>query len=363
MRPAGHHLEMSNLSEQALLRDLAFVLQGTEGTLIKMNPRTGTFMLLPNGGGTSSSTAIRVLVDKIAECGTLCFRIRERISPRTPSTGTIKRSFHTAIEAEIREYLKVVACFEAAIANNESGMMTLRKALAWFQGGPFQKLNFIDNLLRETDKLHGGALITFVHKNLQHGSLEISQMVSRLVEEMINPFFMMLAEFVQYGSLQDPYNEFFIVEHSSKIKQDGEAGGGDIRTDESWISSFSIDNDRLPAVITFNLAGKALLAGKTRSFLAKVMSSGTGSDSMMMEVDQNFHQSKIDANSIVPLIKREHQLACQQLSKLLSEKFSIKLHLGAIRDFIHFGRGDFASALIENLRFESFKFTPPLIII
>ena len=63
---------------------------------------------------------------------------------------------------------------------------------------------------------------------------------------------------------------------------------------------------------------------------------------------------------IVRLIGREHRLACQTLWRTLNEKFHLRLHLGAIRDFLHFGRGDFAGALMESIAEPLSKAAPGL---
>jgi gamma-tubulin complex component 3 len=304
-----------------LLRDLVFVLQGTEGTLIQMNERSMSLCVIPT---IKISQSVREVVDALAECGTLCYKIRKTISFIPASNGgSIRQSLYRAIEIELREYLKIVACFEATIANNTDGnTMTLRKALAWFNESKI-KLKFLNALLQECQNLHGGQIITAVHKYLSHGHLDISSMASLLVDEVLRPFYSTLVEFVRHGNLQDPHNEFFIQKNQST----------------GWLDGYNLDLERLPTVIPEDMAAKVLLAGKTRSFLASFADS--------MDIEDVFDDVISQTGDIISLIKKEHQLACQQLSHLLTEKYSMRSHLRAVRDFIYFGRGDFASALIE----------------
>ncbi|PJF18130.1 Spindle pole body component [Paramicrosporidium saccamoebae] len=316
-----------------LLRDLVFALQGMDGSLIRMDERTMKMSLTSN---VKVSESVRQLVDKIAECGTLCYRIRKSITYFAKTTGTVRQSLFRAVETVLREYLKTVACFEATVASatgsTEGSTMTLRKTLAWFSETQ-TRMHFLDSLLRECQDLHGGPLITAVHKYLSHGNADISSIASVLAGEALRPFYATLIEFVRYGNLQDPHHEFFVQQNRTPS--------------ESWATSHTIVLDRLPTVISPNLAAKALLAGKTRSFLAAF----ADADAMDLEVETGGEMGLENAvgqtEDIVALIKKEHQLACQQLSHLLTEKYSMRSHLRAVRDFIYFGRGDFASALIE----------------
>lgn len=315
------------MPEQVFLRDLVFVLQGVDGNIIRMNERAGAFQLLPN---VQTTQPVRQLVNKLAESGSFCHRIRRILSQ--PANGTVRQSINHAIEVELREYLKIVACFEATIASGE--LMTLRKALVWFNAAQLDKLRFIDTLLQDTDGLRGGALITEVSKYLGHGHPDVASTARLLTDEMLRPFYATLAEFVRHGSLQDPHGEFFITQAPKEAD----------KTHESWMGRFLLDAERLPSVISSSLASKALLAGKTRAFLASISS--------LMDVDEDSTTLEQDApNNIAALIKREHELACRQLSQLLTEKYSLCGHLRAVCDFIHFGRGDFATSLIEHLRY------------
>lgn len=317
------------VSEQALLHDLTFALQGVEGSLIRFNEQTAAMAIALTN---KIPEPVRQLVNKIAECGTFCYHIRRAMSHHHPGgMGVIKQSLLRAAEVELREYLKVVACFEETVGVNgkEGHMMTLRKALLWFSEY-IPRLSFLHTILIESRDLSGGAIITAIHRYLSHGHPQVSEMASRLLNEVLHPFFGTLIEFVRYGNLQDPFNEFFIRKHP-----DGESSSS-----EKWTTTWTIQDALLPAVITRKFAEKVMLTGKTRSFLSTLGSS--------MEVEEQF-DDLINSRpaDVIALVERECQLACQQISQLLVEKYALRTHLKAIRDFMHFGRGDFACALIE----------------
>lgn len=336
---------LAAVPEQVLLRDLVFVLQGIEGTLVRLCGKTGNFVLQ-----APAPAPVRLLVDRIAECGTVYYQIK-RATSSIPNAGAFRQSLLLGIAAELREYLRLVACFEASVASGDSHVMSLRKASVWFDASR-TLLDFLYTLIRETSDHHGGPLVSIVSRYQSHGEPAIAAAATRLLLEILQPFCSMLTQFVRNGTLQDRHKEFFIVQSPSP---------NGTKSHESWTSKFSLDARHIPTILPSALAAKVLLAGKTRSFLAS-MQDGDRMDldeeadaEESMSVDEQGKATgwtvSTNLDDIKEMIKREHLLACQSLSHLLSSRYQMMEHLKCIRDFIHFGRGDFAAALMDFIRY------------
>lgn len=322
------------IQEKALLKDLIYVLQGVDGSVMKRDDRNKTFSVV---NAAQASPSNKQLVERIGECGYMCFLIRREISSEIRNRqGSIRQSLNRAIEAELREYLKLVACYEATLTSEEAEGMNLRKAALWFSESE-PKLRLLWLMLQEVQSLNGAMLISIIQKYCSHGDAKLGAVAQRILTELLHPFTMIAVEFVRHGNLCDPYGEFFVKKNDS---DDG--GGGSNSSRNSNSSSYILQEEKIPSILTKALALRALLAGKTRNFLSSITSE--------MDIDQyDIEERPCCVRELVGFIKREHQLACQSLSVMLKEKYSLKHHFITIRDFIYFGRGDFANALVDNL--------------
>lgn len=296
----------------------------------------GRFVLLPT---LNAPVCVRALVERIAECGGLCRRILRLLTHSAGRASAIRQSFNQAMEMEMREYFKLVACFEATLSGDEASSMTMRRALVWFSEHQ-PHLAFLEALLREAQAVSGPELISLLHQYRTHGFPEIAAACERLLAESLRPFCAMVGEFVRFGNLLDPHDEFFItLKHRSAT--------ADSPDPVSAMDRFVLDQRRIPRLIPLEVAQQALLAGKTRAFLASL-----ATDHMEIDNDEAAvaaAEATAGIPAMIELVRSEHQLACRQLAELLHGKYSIRTHLRAIRDFIHFARGDFASALMESL--------------
>lgn len=341
----------TRVPETALLRDLAYVLRGSEGVMIKFSQHSNGFALLPS---VSVSLPTRHMVDRIARVGTGCHSILRLASYNGPSSGTIRQSLNQAILSELRSaYLEAVAQFEETLVGENATTLTLRRTLVWFEGIR-HKIEFILEILKKATDLHGCALISHVHQYHGFGDPDLAGIANRILVLILQPFFATLSHFVFYGTLKDPYHEFFIKENVQTSTE---------QRSVQWSDYYYIDESQLPSVLSLEVAKKALLAGKTRAFIANLhredaSTSSSSGMAMAMDVDVDVDdEAAADQVSLIAneaeatsVVNREYGRACEQLSRLLWEHYRLREHFCAIRNFVHFGRGDFASSLIELIR-------------
>lgn len=350
-------LKRTRLSERQLVLDLLFVLKGVDGKYIKIDQQ-GTFRLSPNYS-REMGPSVSGMVGEIAACGNLFKRIEEG-ARFTEGEGSIRRAFCNSVKKHLRIYLKKIACIEATVLTDGQNL-TLRRLFSWLTNGNEEggivDLLFLTSLVDEARGLRGGPLFSCVHRYRTHGNTLLGQIASNISKEMLRPIHQMLASFVTYGTLCDASGEFFICPPKSS-------------------QTFKLCPEKLPSIISLEQGERVLLAGKTRAFLAS-LATGTKDDRLNSESEflnqkslimgSDFNQTYVnekkhtkgekldlineqrDDEKIAILIEKEHKLACRILRKTLFERLQLRLHLSAIRDYLHFGRGDFAGALIDSI--------------
>lgn len=311
--------------------------------MIKYNQQLQSFALLPS---IQVPLPARHIVDRLAQVGTTCQSILRLASYTTPSAGAIRQSLNKALLNELRtSYLESVARFEEALAGEEAVTLTLRRALVWFEKIK-HKVDFILEILNTAVDLYGGAIISHLYQFHESGDAELAGIAQRVLAEILKPFYVMLDHFVCYGTLKDPYHEFFIRETLQSATEQGLV---------QWSEYYSLDESKLPSVLSLELAKKALLAGKTRAFIANLRREDSSLGSAMeIDLEDDQIQRIASKEDVESLVNREYQNTCEQLSRLLWDHYRLKSHFLAIRHFVHFGRGDFASSLIELIRYVAF---------
>lgn len=328
-------LEWNHIPMIAILRDLVFVLRGIDGQLIRKNEKTGKFELSPN---YTMSVSIRSMITKVGETGVSLQNIQRIMANFKPKDGYIRQSLYWALNEELNRYFAAVAELERRISVfDERAPITLGVIDTTFFDHKFE-LAFMEFVLNQSLGLQGGPLLTCLFEFTFNGNPTFAAISTRLFNNMLAPFKAFLGEFVAHGKLNDPNQEFFIEEkHWSQDQRP--------QSHEIWTRRFTINTAKIPAFISSDIAETILLAGKTRAFLNSI------SDSMEIDQGKQSDISQIDVasdNDLADYIEKENSLVCKQLTNLLLDKYQIIHHLLAIKNFIHFGRGDFASSLMES---------------
>lgn len=372
-----------------LLRDLIYVLQGLEGTVMHFSPSTGTY-------GVSDRLAvarpIRSLVERLGAIGADFRFLQGQVSVHRESNGILRQSFCRAIAQELSEYLKLVAFLETAVngtsAEADCESVSLKKTIFWFHEAGLM-LAFLRELVTETAALRGGALLSLLEQFRQHGNVRIRQMVVRVLDQMMLPFGEMLQDWLQEGSLFDPFGEFFIAENGSvgtaRGTSDDHATSSSLDGAEFWHHKFVLRPAELPKFISEALAKRALLAGKTRKFIQAFVRnppthlrySGLGDQTHEARreetkvttlpetpatADQDNSADRPSTDTDGRIVSREtlldrlegdmtaaYHMACRQVRRILLDDCQLLDQLAVIRKYVLFGKGDFSMNLMDLL--------------
>mmetsp|Transcript_3609 Transcript_3609/g.6859 ORF Transcript_3609/g.6859 Transcript_3609/m.6859 type:complete len:718 (-) Transcript_3609:13-2166(-) len=208
------------VSEEVLLREIIFTLQGIDGQHIKFSTEQNGYAIADH---ISVPRPVRTLVRRVCELAWMYRQVNEFVA-RTlaeESVGLIQQSFCGALQAELTDYYRLVAVLESQLAESlcsagEPGnQFTLRRFYVWVED-PLERMKLMAMLCAAVKGLRGGAMASAVAAHLRHGDAMVHSFVRRVMKRLSTPLFAMIQRWVSVGELQDPYSEFFIVQASQQ---------------------------------------------------------------------------------------------------------------------------------------------------
>ena len=90
------------------------------------------------------------------------------------------------------------------------GYLTLRRLVVWL-AEPLVRMRGLAGIADATAHLEGGELVNAVDALAQHGDALVQHFVSRVMEQMCQPLFQMVTDWVFNGRLSNTGNEFFVT--------------------------------------------------------------------------------------------------------------------------------------------------------
>ena len=155
--------------------------------------------------------------------------------------------------------------------------MTLLQLGVWTRQ-PLARLKLLVEIVTRVGEARGGALATCVYSFLSQGDPELASCVSTLLSACCRPLYTMLLRSILAhdwltqiilisdwlirwlldGSLEDPYNEFFIN------------GDPSVQGEALWHQKYTIRVPMIPKFLSLTWAKKILSTGKSINFLHSV---------------------------------------------------------------------------------------------
>ena len=127
--------------------------------------------------------------------------------------------------------------------------MTLRKLALWTIE-PLERLKWLSVLTESVTSLVGGNVISSIYAYKFQGSPATQALVSRVLNQVLQPFLKFVKDWVYLGELKDRIGEFFIQEDI------------DVQDDKLWVNKYRIIGESIPSFIDQNLADKILITVK-----------------------------------------------------------------------------------------------------
>ncbi len=347
--------DYGGVEEDVLVRDLIFVLQGLEGSYLRFSPESGKYYI--SDRLTGIARPISALVERLGAIGSDFRFLQNSIAVHREQAGVLKQSFCRAMAAELAEYLKLVAFLESTLssgANEER--VSLKKVVFWFHEAGLL-LAVLKEVVQAAQSLKGGALLSFLESQRLHGNERVRVVLSRLLEQMLVPFSEMLSGWLQDGTVNDGFGEFFIARASSSASADWESDAASL-----WNRLFALRAAELPAFIPEALGKRALVAGKTRLFIQAYLQNlpdhlrYTGSALTLEDVDMLSSSTGSSSSSSTGFLQamekdmtKAYGVTCKQVKSILIDDCRLIDQLRVIRQYMLLAKGDFSLGLMDLL--------------
>ncbi|KAL1311602.1 hypothetical protein AAFC00_001715 [Neodothiora populina] len=342
---------LSGPSEPQLLRDLPFTLQGlSSNNLLFAGPAS---LKLP----PALPVPILSLLHTLAEPSLLYKSLSSFVE--SSDGGLVAQSLRSAIAAELRAYLGLVATLEGQIRRaltqlagspGSRGLgkagVTLKRCVVWTREATMG-LRLMSMLVEESKGKKGGELISLIHTySSSHGDPFVYTFAERLLLHVTKPFYAMLQHWIYDGELEDPFLEFFVEENHDldELSLDPRRGGG---ATSVWEDKYRLNESMIPSILTPDFAKKIFLIGKSLNFI----SYGCG-DSVWVENHSKDSSQELkygDTTTLESSIDSAYKRTMARLIHLMDTRFKLFEHLTALKKYLLLGQGDFIALLMESL--------------
>ncbi|KAK9457372.1 Spc98 family-domain-containing protein [Dipodascopsis uninucleata] len=324
-------------SEISLLQDLPYTLQGLNSTRLPFSD--STTVSLP---GTLPLPTISIL-HTLVEPAILHKSLRAFIE--SPS-GLIGQAFRRAIETELRGFLALVIRIDEEIrkeveAEKEQpefkqgwsvGGVTLRKCIFWLRE-PTMILRLISDMVERSKDKNGGQILNVLHSYTTHGDPFVSSFANRLMKSVSRPFYEFVQQWIYTGDVRDPYKEFFVRKREEK--------------NVMWDERYILDESQVPAFMSPVIVERIFQTGKSLDFIRSACGEGEWVDKYGTEHFCIFVYG--ESRGMDQAVSVAYNKTVTYLMEILTNKFKLRDHIQALKNYLLLGQGDFVAMLMELL--------------
>ncbi|XP_012945175.1 gamma-tubulin complex component 3 homolog [Aplysia californica] len=335
------------ISEQNLIKDLIFVLQGIDGQWIKVDPFKDMYKVDSEIGVPKGQ---RGELLKLSECGWLYNKIKSYVDHHSTDKafGLVGQSFCAALHQELTEYLRLVAVLEAQLQQDvDPGLgetcsnLTLARLRVWLFD-PLKRLKWLAALVDICKGKKGGALSSTIFSYTHHGDTSVKTLITHVLTYVSQPIYATLLRWMYDGELDDTYHEFFVASDPT------------VKNEQLWHDKYSLRKSMIPSFISMEQASKILLTGKSINFLRQVCEDRTPTKGREVAMGLDLTQavsmfSQDQSGDFQNMLDSVYQVTSQQLLDVLQTKYKFLEHLKAMRRYLLLGQGDFIRHLMDLL--------------
>ena len=214
-----------NVTEKDIVTDLLFVLVGIDGKYIKYNQNEDSYVLIEDIPWEEN---IYDIVYSISEVGWLYYKIKKYISfyKESKMKSLYIQSLIFAIQNELDNYYKLISLFKKINNNDLSSNLNhiplndsieelkkYQKKLNLknlFMGVITykEKLKWLLTCCEAVHILRGSPILSQIYSYMTY--LGNKKYLNIVLNEVSKPFIYFILNWIKYGEIQDPYNEFFV---------------------------------------------------------------------------------------------------------------------------------------------------------
>lgn len=349
--PPEAESEEGKASEVELLRELLYVFQGIQGTILVKDAFSG-FVIARDKQDLYSPSVVHLAL-RLAELGWLYNTISsfcENASAHQ-DLGLVGHSLVSALREELTDYYRLLSLLEDQLkTKGEEGMaMTLHK-LSVYSLEPMARLKILAAIVEKCGKNNqrGGSLLSTVYGFLHHGNKSLANTVHKLLTAMTKPIYATLVRWLLDGTLEDPHGEFFVAS-DPQVKDEARL----------WHDKYSIRRSMIPKFVKLAWVKKILVTGKSINFLRSVCG---GDASPTLGSRENLRRTLLEGdcgpanlfedphdNKLHHAIQQCYTQTSALVLDTLFKKYKLVDHFSAMRKYLLLGQGDLIRYLLELL--------------
>ncbi|KAI0053620.1 gamma-tubulin complex DGRIP91/SPC98 component [Auriscalpium vulgare] len=387
-----------HLSEEVLIRDTLYLLQGISGKHIRFSAadHDGVAMKLvfSEDAGHLIPAPTKELIHRLSEVGHLYTLVDHFVRDRESlaGIGMIEQSLFHHLQSQLTEYYRLIAVLESQLtlsssSNESSGTpadpdlraeesgLTLKRLDVWINEWRL-RMRMMSVCVEAARDTHGGALVNLIHSYTENGDPFVREFTDQLLEEVSKPFFGTLQKWLFSGDLYDPFSEFFVLvdpelAHLRYVQPSALAAGYGALSGDGGFSGLSGDNDEvsderesglrlweakyqfrsemLPTFVGEGFGRKIFSTGKSLNFIRYSCQDNdwVATRDKLNKADGTLQYS--DISGLERSIDAAYRIASQRLFDVFFEKFRLLDHFRALKNYLLLGHGDFADQLMEAL--------------
>lgn len=366
----------SHVPEQALLRDVLYLLQGISGSHVHLRTE---WQAARDDGALAHSAGQQVLrlefdegcgtipapvqdrIHRLAELGQLYVRVRDFVDAHAQASETrlITQSLCHFLASELTEYYAMVAALETqwtVLAEGGEAQPLTLQGLVQQTREPLLRMRMMSTIVESCRGVHGGALVSTIHAYTLTGDPFIRQFTSTLLDHVSRPFFRCLSRWIYDGELDDPSGEFFIaLQHPEPVRRarpaDEAAADEQTNAADVWHSKFVLRSDQLPSFLSEHFARKIFSTGRSLNFIRCSCGESEWA-AMHASLQSTNHERTLrysDMTGLEHAIDAVYDAANERLVHTFLHKFRLWEHLRALKEYLMLTKGDFADALMASL--------------
>lgn len=244
-QPYGLDTYPSSEQEKLLLEDLLYAFDGMDGTWIKskiLDGRGGPrieYRVVSRGQIEPSLLEMATRMTPLCEYVAIIQRFIE--VRRSYAWGIVSQALSGAMRHVLQDWQLMIAQLEHQL---RSGKLTLH-ALWYYVQPPMAALRLTATIAADASsrRLRGAALLSLLHARTASllGDAAGHKLCLRLLRAAARPYFALLERWVRDGDIDDPYEEFMVVQDASISKEELSADGGCAYWSERFVLRRAID--------------------------------------------------------------------------------------------------------------------------
>uniref|UniRef100_A0A336LV44 CSON001754 protein n=1 Tax=Culicoides sonorensis TaxID=179676 RepID=A0A336LV44_CULSO len=340
------------LEQYELMQEVLFALIGTQGKILRKNVVTGEFKLDINKHKNIGMCEARMML-RIANVGYYYEQVKKYTRPNSGCflRGLIGQGLVSALQKELTCYHGMVAHLQELLTyqhenvETEQDFLSLMQIMAWVYQ-PFDRLMWLSDIANACAKdMRGGQIASVVFAFTHHGSSIVKTIAKDLLISCCRPLQEMLIHWLVDGEIQDPHCEFFI-----EILPE-------VELDRLWHEKYRLQQKRLPAFITLDVANKIFVTGKSINFLREVCQDQNPiktSEELQTAIHRDFAGlfEPYNDTKLHKMIDSVYLDTSKRVLDAILSQHSLIENLQALKNYLLLGQGDFIGLLMQNLKQE-----------